>query len=133
MMKLEHIGVAVKDEAEGKALFRRLLGTEAYKAEAVPSEGVNTTFFGLDNTKLELLSSLSRDSSIEKFLTKRGEGIHHLAFAVDDIFAEIHRLKAAGFTFVSETPKEGADNKIICFLHPKSTGGVLVELCQEKQ
>lgn len=133
MMKLEHIGIAVENQTEANLLFCRLLGKEPYKSEAVESEGVNTTFFGLDNTKLELLNSLSKDSAIEKFISKRGEGIHHLAFAVDDIYAEIRRLKAEGFTFVNETPKEGADNKLICFLHPKSTNGVLVELCQENK
>lgn len=133
MMKLEHIGIAVQNEAEANTLFARLLGTEAYKSEAVASESVNTTFFGLSNTKLELLNSLTEDSAIAKFISKRGEGIHHLAFAVDDIYEEIRRLKEAGFTFVNETPKDGADNKLICFLHPKSTKGVLVELCQDKQ
>lgn len=132
-MRLEHIGIAVKDKQEAATLFARLLGTEAYKSEAVVSEGVETSFFGLDNAKIELLNSLSDDSAIERFISKRGEGIHHLAFEVEDIYAEIQRLKAAGFSFVSETPKDGADNKLICFLHPKSTQGVLVELCQEKQ
>jgi len=133
MMRLEHIGIAIKHKEEAARLFARLLGTEAYKSEEVTSEGVETSFFGLDNTKIELLNSLSDDSAIERFISKRGEGIHHLAFEVEDIHAEIQRLKAAGFSFVSETPKDGADNKLICFLHPKSTQGVLVELCQEKQ
>lgn len=133
MMKLEHIGIAIKNQTEARLLFSRLLGTEAYKSEAVESEGVNTTFFGLDNAKLELLNSLTEESAITKFISKRGEGIHHLAFAVDDIHAEIRRLKEEGFTFVNETPKDGADNKLICFLHPKSTNGVLVELCQDKK
>jgi methylmalonyl-CoA/ethylmalonyl-CoA epimerase len=132
MMRLEHIGIAVRKDQEAASLFARLLGTEAYKSEKVDSEGVNTTFFQLSNTKLELLKSLSDDTAIDKFISKRGEGIHHLAFAVDDIQQEIQRLKAAGFTFVNETPKAGADNKLICFLHPKSTNGVLVELCQER-
>lgn len=132
-MRLEHIGIAIKHKEEAARLFARLLGTEAYKSEEVTSEGVETSFFGLDNTKIELLNSLSDDSAIERFISKRGEGIHHLAFEVEDIHAEIQRLKAAGFSFVSETPKDGADNKLICFLHPKSTQGVLVELCQEKQ
>lgn len=131
MMHLEHIGIAVKDGDEASSLFARLLGEEAYKAEMVESENVNTIFYQLSNAKLELLLSLAVDSAIDKFIRKRGEGIHHLAFAVDDITAEIHRLKAAGFVFVNETPKKGADNKLICFLHPKSTHGVLVELCQE--
>ena len=133
MMRLEHIGIAIKHKEEAARLFARLLGTEAYKSEEVASEGVETSFFGLDNAKIELLNSLSEDSAIERFISKRGEGIHHLAFEVEDIHAEIQRLKAAGFSFVSETPKDGADNKLICFLHPKSTQGVLVELCQEKQ
>jgi methylmalonyl-CoA/ethylmalonyl-CoA epimerase len=132
MMRLEHIGIAIENDEEAKKLFARLLGKEAYKSEEVISEQVNTTFFGLDNVKIELLSALSEDSAIHRYLHKRGEGIHHLAFAVEDIHAEIRRLKAQGFTFVNETPKEGADNKLICFLHPKSTQGVLVELCQEK-
>ncbi|WPP52655.1 methylmalonyl-CoA epimerase [Catalinimonas niigatensis] len=133
MMRLEHIGIAVKDDQEASSLFARLLGTAAYKSEKVESEGVNTTFFQLDNTKLELLQSLADDTAIDKFISKRGEGIHHLAFAVDDIIQEIQRLKSAGFTFINETPKAGADNKLICFLHPKSTNGVLVELCQSNE
>jgi len=133
MMRLEHIGIAVKKKDEASDLFSKLLGQEAYKSEQVASEGVHTTFFGLQNAKLELLNSLSKDSAIEKFIGKRGEGIHHLAFAVDDIQTEIRRLKEEGFTFVNETPKDGADNKLICFLHPKSTNGVLVELCQDKK
>ncbi len=130
-MKIEHIGIAVQDAARATALFAKLLGTESYKSEEVASEHVNTIFFGLDNAKIELLQSLAEDSAIAKFLHKRGEGIHHIALAVDDIGAEIQRLKALGFAFVSETPKPGADGKLICFLHPKSTCGVLVELCQE--
>jgi len=133
MMRLEHIGIAVKEEEDSTSLFARLLGNEAYKSEKVESEAVKTIFFELDNTKLELLQSLSQDSAIDKFISKRGEGIHHLAFAVDDIKAEISRLKAVGFTFVNEEPKAGADNKLICFLHPKSTNGVLIELCQDKK
>lgn len=133
MMRLEHIGIAVKNDQEASSLFARLLGTTQYKTEEVESEGVNTTFFQLSNSKLELLQSLSTDTAIDKFISKRGEGIHHLAFAVDDIVLEIQRLKAAGFTFVNETPKAGADNKLICFLHPKSTHGVLVELCQSNE
>ncbi len=132
MMRLEHIGIAVKEDQEAVSLFARLLGTAAYKSENVKSEAVKTTFFQLSNAKLELLKSLSADSAIDKFISKRGEGIHHLAFEVDDIVQEIHRLKSAGFTFVNETPKAGADNKLICFLHPKSTNGVLIELCQQK-
>lgn len=132
MMKLEHVGIAVDDESAASTLFARLLGAEAYKSERVEREGVNTTFFSLNNTKLELLASLTTDTPVDRFILKRGEGIHHLAFAVDDIYAEIKRLKDAGFKFINEIPKDGADNKIICFLHPKSTHGVLVELCQDK-
>lgn len=131
MMRLEHIGIAVKEDEAAASLFARLLGEEAYKSEVVESENVKTTFFRLSNAKLELLKSLAVDSAIDKFLQKRGEGIHHLAFEVDDIEQEIRRLKAAGFTFVNEIPKAGADHKLICFLHPKSTNGVLIELCQE--
>jgi methylmalonyl-CoA/ethylmalonyl-CoA epimerase len=132
MMRLEHIGIAVNDEQATARVFEKLLGHTSYKKEEVTSEGVSTTFFGLPNAKLELLQSVAEDTAIDKFISKRGEGIHHLAFAVDDIEAEIKRLKEAGFSFVSETPKEGADNKLICFLHPKTTHGVLVELCQDK-
>ena len=131
-MRLEHIGIAIQNDDKASGLFARLFGKNAYKSEAVNSEKVNTTFFGLDNTKIELLSALSEDSTITRFLDKNGEGIHHLAFDVDDINAEIQRLKEQGFIFINETPKEGADNKLICFIHPKSTHGVLVELCQEK-
>jgi methylmalonyl-CoA/ethylmalonyl-CoA epimerase len=131
-MRLEHIGIAIQNDDKASGLFARLFGKNAYKSEAVNSEKVNTTFFGLDNTKIELLSALSEDSTITRFLDKKGEGIHHLAFDVDDINAEIQRLKEQGFIFINETPKEGADNKLICFIHPKSTHGVLVELCQEK-
>ncbi len=131
-MRLEHIGIAIQNDDKASGLFARLFGKNAYKSEAVNSEKVNTTFFGLDNTKIELLSALSEDSTITRFLDKKGEGIHHLAFDVDDINAEIQRLKEQGFVFINETPKEGADNKLICFIHPKSTHGVLVELCQEK-
>ncbi|WP_277481578.1 methylmalonyl-CoA epimerase [Catalinimonas alkaloidigena] len=133
MMRLEHIGIAVKDDQEAASLFARLLGEGAYKSEDVERENVKTTFFRLSNAKLELLQSLAVDSSIDKFINKRGEGIHHLAFEVDDIEMEIIRLKNNGFAFVNETPKAGADNKLICFLHPKSTNGVLIELCQEKR
>ncbi|MFP4091693.1 MAG: methylmalonyl-CoA epimerase [Cyclobacteriaceae bacterium] len=133
MMRLEHIGIAVSDKKKASELFERLLGKAAYKTEEVASEGVQTIFFGISNTKLELLKSMAADTAIDKFISKRGEGIHHLAFEVDNIHEEIKRLKAEGFTFVSETPKAGADNKLICFLHPKSTNGVLIELCQERK
>lgn len=131
MMRVEHIGIAIRDASKATALFTKLLGRESYKSEEVTTEGVKTIFFGLDNTKIELLQSLSNDSAIEKFIHQRGEGIHHIAFAVDDIYKEVKRLKAQGFEFVNEEPKPGADKKLICFLHPKSTNGVLVELCQE--
>lgn len=131
MMRVEHIGIAIRDAEQATALFTRLLGMESYKSEEVAAEGVNTIFFGLDNAKIELLQSLAADSAIEKFINRRGEGIHHIALAVDDIDREIKRLKGLGFEFVNEEPKRGADQKLICFLHPKSTNGVLVELCQE--
>lgn len=130
-MRVEHIGIAIRDVEQATALFAKLLGRESYKSEEVKAEGVNTIFFGLDNAKIELLQSLAPDSAIEKFINRRGEGIHHIALAVDDIYSEIKRLKALGFEFINEEPKPGADQKLICFLHPKSTNGVLVELCQE--
>ncbi len=129
-MRIEHIGIAVKQEDASVALFSKLLGQTPYKTEEVPSEGVNTIFFGLDNIKLELLHATLPESTINKFISRRGEGIHHIALSTEDIHAEIKRLKALGFEFVNETPKPGADQKLICFLHPKSTNGVLVELCQ---
>jgi len=128
---VEHIGIAVKDLALSNDLFTRLLGAEPYKAEAVESEGVTTSFFKVNQTKVELLAATSPESPIAKFLEKRGEGIHHIAFEVEDLRVEIERLTLLGFTFLSDTPKRGADNKLIVFLHPKSTNGVLVELCQE--
>ena len=129
--KIEHIGIAVKDIDSSARLFERLLGAKAYKQEKVVSEGVNTTFFSLSEQKIELLSSLSKGSAIEKFLESKNEGIHHIALLVDNLELEIDRLEGLGFQFVSKTPKEGADNKRIVFLHPKSTNGVLVELCEE--
>ena len=129
-MKVEHIGIAVKNAEQSIALFEKLLGRFPYKTEEVPSESVKTIFFGLDNIKLELLHSSLPESTIDKFINRKGEGIHHIALSVDDIEAEISRLKNLGFEFINEKPKQGADQKLICFLHPKSTNGVLVELCQ---
>lgn len=131
-MKLEHIGIAVKALEESDELFARLLGKRNYKHETVDRQGVCTSFYETGDTKIELLEANREESPISKFIEKRGEGVHHLAFGVEDIFFEIQRLKEAGFAFISEEPKEGADNKLIVFLHPKSTNGVLVELCQEK-
>ena len=133
ILKVEHIGIAVKDMATSAALFDKLLGKPAYKTEAVESEGVTTKFYETGDSKIELLEATREDSPIAKFIEKRGEGIHHIAFEVDDIVAEIVRLKGEGFTLLNETPKAGADNKLIAFLHPKGTNGVLVELCQEKK
>ncbi|CAN5116537.1 methylmalonyl-CoA epimerase [soil metagenome] len=131
MRKIEHLGIAVKDLAISNELFSKLLNVAPYKQEAVESEGVNTSFFQVGETKIELLEATNPDSPIAKFIEKRGEGIHHIAFEVQDIQAEIARLKTEGFTVINEKPKPGADNKLVAFLHPKSTNGVLVELCQE--
>ena len=129
--KVEHIGIAVKDINSSTTLFEKLLGVKSYKAEKVFSEGVNTVFFGISDQKIELLSSLNKGSAIEKFLESKNEGVHHIALLVDSLEFEINRLEGLGFQFISKTPKEGADNKRIVFLHPKSTNGVLVELCEE--
>ncbi|WP_421977232.1 methylmalonyl-CoA epimerase [Roseivirga seohaensis] len=131
MRKIEHIGIAVKNLDNSNALFAKLFGEPHYKIEDVLTEGVKTSFFQVGPNKIELLEATNPDSPIAKFIEKKGEGIHHIAFDVEDIEAEISRLKAEGFTVLNETPKKGADNKIVCFLHPKSTNGVLVELCQE--
>ena len=131
-MKLEHLGIAVKSLSTSDDLFAKLLGKENYKQESVEREGVTTSFYELGESKIELLEATNPESPIAKFLDKRGEGIHHIAFGVENIYAEIERLKAAGFIFISEEPKDGADNKLIVFLHPKSTNGILIELCQEK-
>lgn len=131
-MKLEHIGIAVQSLGVSDELFAKLLGKESYKKESVEREGVTTSFYAAGESKIELLEAIREDSPISKFIGKKGEGIHHLAFGVDDIAAEVQRLKKEGFEFISEEPKEGADNKLVVFLHPKSTNGVLVELCQEK-
>lgn len=131
LKKIEHIGIAVKDLEVSSELFEKLLGVPAYKSEEVESEGVITSFFKNGPNKMELLAATKPDSAIAKFLDKRGEGVHHIAFEVDDIVLEIARLKKEGFVVLDENPKKGADNKWVAFLHPKSTNGVLVELCQE--
>lgn len=131
--KIEHIGIAVKDINASNELFKKLFGKEHYKIEAVESEGVSTSFFMLGETKIELLQATNQTSAIAKFIEKRGEGIHHIAYDVDNIEEEMMRLKNEGFEFINQVPKDGADNKRICFLHPKSTNGVLVELCEEKK
>jgi methylmalonyl-CoA/ethylmalonyl-CoA epimerase len=131
MRKIEHLGIAVRDFKAANELFAKLLGKAHYKEEGVESEGVRTSFFQVGETKVELLEATRPDSPIAKFLDKRGEGIHHIAFDVADIYAEMERLKGEGFEILHETPKKGADNKLIVFLHPRSTNGVLVELCQE--
>jgi len=132
MYKLEHIGIAVKSLSQSIPLFEALLNTSCYKEELVESESVTTAFFALDNHKIELLESTDPEGIIAKFISKKGEGIHHIAIAVEDIDAEIKRLQAAGFVVLNETPRAGADNKLICFLHPKNTNGVLIELCMDK-
>lgn len=129
--KIEHIGIAVKNMDDANILFEKMLGVPSYKMEAVESEGVLTSFFQTGNNKIELLVATNPESPIAKFLEKKGEGIHHIAFDVDDIEAEIIRLKNEGFVLINEVPKKGADNKLVVFLHPKNTNGVLVELCQE--
>jgi methylmalonyl-CoA/ethylmalonyl-CoA epimerase len=132
MNKIEHIGIAVKNIDQADELFKRLFGLPAYKLEEVKSESVKTSFFQVGPNKIELLEATNADSPIAKFIEKRGEGIHHIAFDVDDIESEIARLKGEGFQMINEAPKPGADNKLIAFLHPKSTAGVLIELCQER-
>ncbi|MCR6721853.1 MAG: methylmalonyl-CoA epimerase [Chitinophagaceae bacterium] len=132
MQKIEHLGIAVRDLAVAVPLFEKLLNTPCYKQEVVDSENVTTAFFQTGESKIELLQSTDPGGVIAKFIEKKGEGMHHVAFAVNDIHAEIARLKSEGFQFINETPKPGADNKLVCFLHPKSTGGVLVELCAER-
>ena len=131
MIRIEHIGIAVKDLDKAEELYAKLLGTPSYKREAVESEGVITSFFQVGPNKIELLESTTEDGPIAKAIEKRGEGMHHIAYEVADIREEMARLKAEGFTLLSEEPKRGADNKLVCFIHPKSAGGVLVELCQE--
>ena len=129
-MKVEHIGIAVNNLANANDLFTSLLGITPYKEESVASEHVTTSFFMAGQTKIELLEATSPESAIARHIEKRGEGIHHIAFEVEDIHAEMSRLRAAGFQLLNETPKRGADNKLVCFVHPKSAQGVLVELCQ---
>ena len=130
MNKIEHIGIAVKDFNVSINLYENLLGINCYKKEDVSSESVTTAFFKIGESKIELLGATSPESVIAKFIDKKGEGIHHIAFEVSDIFLEIERLKKLGFVFVNDVPKKGADNKLICFVHPKNTNGVLIELCQ---
>ena len=132
MKQVEHIGIAVKDLETSIALYTKLLGVKPYKKEEVASEGVMTVFFDAGNTKIELLGATREDSPIAKFIEKRGEGIHHIAFAVDNIREKIAEKTASGFELIDKEPKDGADNKLIAFLHPKSTGNVLVEICEEK-
>ena len=131
MEKIEHIGIAVKDLEKSNKLFASLFGEPHYKMEEVASEGVKTSFFKTGPNKIELLEGTTSESPVSKFIEKKGEGIHHIAFAVDDIKSEIKRLQKEGFKVLNETPKKGADNKLVAFLHPKSTNGVLIELCQE--
>ena len=129
--KIEHIGIAVKDLEKSEDIFERLLGTKPYKSEDVKSEGVITSFFKVANQKIELLKASSENSPVSRFIDKRNEGVHHIALHVDSIEKEVERLERLGFEFISTTPKKGADNKMIVFLHPKTTNGVLVELCEE--
>jgi methylmalonyl-CoA/ethylmalonyl-CoA epimerase len=128
--QIEHIGIAVKNLDNAEQIYEKLLGVASYKREEVPSEKVITSFFQ-KGQKIELLASMDEDGVIAKFIAKKGEGIHHIAFAVEDIYKEMARLKSEGFTLLNEEPKRGADNKLVCFVHPKSANGVLIELCQE--
>jgi methylmalonyl-CoA/ethylmalonyl-CoA epimerase len=131
MLKIEHLGIAVKNLEQSNELFSKLFGKTPYKLEKVESEGVSTSFFMVGEGKIELLEAIDPDGAIAKFIEKKGEGIHHIAFEVEDIYAEMKRLQREGFKIISTEPKKGADNKLICFLHPKETNGVLIELCQE--
>lgn len=131
MDKIEHIGIAVKNLKDSSSIYERLLGVVSYKKEEVLSEQVLTEFFKVGESKIELLEASSPDSPINKFIEKRGEGIHHIAFAVEDIEKEMARLKDEGFILLNDIPKKGADNKLVCFVHPKSANGVLIELCQD--
>lgn len=133
MIKIEHIGIAVKDLTVSVPLFEKLLDSVCYKTERVASENVNTAFFRQADTKVELLESTDENGVIAKFISKKGEGMHHIAFEVADIYAEMKRLQQEGFVLLSKEPKPGADNKLVCFLHPKETNGVLIELCMEKK
>ncbi len=130
--KIEHLGIAVKDIEQANTLYEKLLGVAPYKQEAVESEAVITSFFKVGDSKIELLASTREDGPIGKFIAKKGEGIHHIAFDVDNIELELDRLEKEGFQLINKVPKPGADNKLVAFLHPKSTNGVLIELCQEK-
>lgn len=132
LTKIEHLGIAVRSLEEGNALYTKILGVPPYKEEAVESEGVKTSFFLAGPNKIELLEATNPDSPIAKFIEKRGEGIHHIAYAVEDIHYEMARLREEGFVLLNEEPKKGADNKWVCFLHPKGTGGTLIELCQDR-
>ncbi len=129
--KIEHIGIAVRDMGTANSLYERLLGRPPYKQETVESEGVITSFFLAGDNKIELLQGIHEGNAISSFIEKKGEGVHHIAFEVEDILSEMDRLKKEGFVLINDQPKKGADNKLICFLHPKSTHGVLIELCQE--
>jgi len=131
MKNIEHIGIAVRDLEQASSLYERLLGSPCYKTEEVRSEGVNAAFFQVGENKIELLAATHHWSPIARFLEKRGEGIHHIAFKVADILSEMERLKSEGFVLLNEVPKQGADQKLVCFVHPKGTNGVLVELCQD--
>jgi methylmalonyl-CoA/ethylmalonyl-CoA epimerase len=133
MTNVEHIGIAVKSLADSIPLFEKLLNTLCYKTETVESEAVNTAFFQRGETKIELLESTTEDGVIRKYIDRKGEGIHHIAFEVEDIYAEMQRLREEGFVLLNEQPKRGADNKLVCFLHPKSTNAVLIEICQENR
>jgi methylmalonyl-CoA/ethylmalonyl-CoA epimerase len=133
MKRIEHIGIAVKKLSVSIPLFEKLLGTPCYKTEVLPNEQVNTAFFEAGKNKIELLEAYSPESVIDKFIEKRGEGLHHIAFQVDDLEAEMKRLESEGFTLLNKEPKDGADNKMICFLHPKDTNGVLIELVTNKK
>ncbi|MGB3775750.1 MAG: methylmalonyl-CoA epimerase [Leeuwenhoekiella sp.] len=131
MERIDHIGIAVKDLEKANLFYKKLLGTAHYKIEFVEGENVNTSFFKMGENKIELLEATSPDSPITKFLEKNGEGMHHIAYSVDDIKGELKRLKEEGFELIDETPKRGADNKWVAFIHPKSAGGILIELCQD--
>ena len=133
MKKIEHIGIAVKDLNTSNELFKKIFNQAHYKTEKVQSEGVSTSFFQIGENKIELLEATNPDSPIAKFIEKKGEGIHHIAFDVADIRAEMKRLESEGFVLLNQEPKNGADNKLVCFLHPKGTNGVLIELCQENR
>ena len=133
MLKIEHIGIAVKDLNTSNELFKKIFNQAHYKTEEVQSEGVSTSFFQIGENKIELLEATNPDSPIAKFIEKKGEGIHHIAFDVADIRAEMKRLESEGFVLLNQEPKKGADNKLVCFLHPKGTNGVLIELCQERE